>query len=176
MALTLKNLTIYTPEYYDLMIPAIYLQTEDGLDWYLHLTRFQPDTLKICFDEKGVIRSYHADASRLYPLNLSVTEVNTADVPDGLNIYGDWMWNGEKIIPREFTRQEKIDQAEARRSELIAAAAEKIAPLQDASDLGIATDVEAAQLLEWKAYRVQLIRMAFTGTGEIVWPEVPGVA
>ena len=175
MALTLKNLTIYTPEYYDLMIQAIYLQTEDGLDWYLHLNRFQPDTLKICFDEKGVIRSYHTDASRLYPLNLSVTEVNTTDVPDGLNITGDWMWNGEKIIPREFTRQEKIDQAEAHRSELIAAAGEKIAPLQDASDLGITTKLEADQLMAWKSYRVKLNRLVFTNDQEISWPSPPEV-
>lgn len=72
--------------------------------------------------------------------------------------------------------EELICIAEARRSELLAAAAEKIAPLQDASDLGIATEDDAAQLLAWKAYRVKLNRMAFTGYGEISWPEVPGVA
>lgn len=72
--------------------------------------------------------------------------------------------------------EEQISMAEARRAELLAAAAEKIAPLQDASDLDIATKSEAAQLLAWKAYRVQLSRMVFTGTGEIDWPEVPGVA
>ncbi|EGT5209035.1 tail fiber assembly protein [Cronobacter turicensis] len=171
--LTLNKLTQYTPEYLDMMIPALYLQTEDGLDWYYHLTRFQADTMKICFDDNGVIRSFHADASRLFPSGLSVTEIKSAEVPDGLNIYGEWMWNGEKIIPREFTAQEVIAQAESKRSELLAMAAGKIAPLQDADDLGVATDEEKAQLLAWKTYRVRLNRLVFSGVEDIAWPEVP---
>lgn len=46
----------------------------------------------------------------------------------------------------------------------------KIAPLQDAVDLGIATDDEKAQLDEWKKYRVLVNRM---DTSAPDWPEVP---
>ncbi|EAB6845036.1 tail fiber assembly protein [Salmonella enterica subsp. enterica] len=38
-------------------------------------------------------------------------------------------------------------------------ASEKIAPLQDAVDLGEATDDEKARLLAWKKYRVQVNRV-----------------
>ncbi|WP_146377941.1 tail fiber assembly protein [Cronobacter turicensis] len=172
--LTLKKLTQYTPEYLDMMIPALYLQTEDGQDWYYHLTRFQADTMKICFDDNGVIRSFHSDASRLFPSGLSVTEIKPADVPDGLNIYGEWMWNGEKITPREFTAQEVIARAETKRSELLAMAAAKIGPLQDAVDIGEATADEVAMLRAWKGYRVALNRVDTGAAPDIAWPEMPG--
>ena len=173
MTLTLKNLDYYTPEYADLMYPGFYLQTEDGLDWYYHRVRFKEDTLKICFDHKGVIRMFDHNAQILWPVELSVTEVDTSSVPEGLNNHGDWMWDGTKIIPLQYTEQENKERVEARRKKLLADAAVKIAPLQDALDLGVATDKETAQLLAWKIYRVQLIRMTFTGGEEMIWPSPP---
>ncbi|EDQ9665828.1 TPA: tail fiber assembly protein [Salmonella enterica] len=49
-------------------------------------------------------------------------------------------------------------------------ASEKIVPLQDAVDLGEATDDEKARLLAWKKYRVQVNRV---DTSNPVWPEQP---
>nr|WP_256125231.1 tail fiber assembly protein [Photorhabdus luminescens] len=48
----------------------------------------------------------------------------------------------------------------------------KMAPLQDAIDLGIATDNEITMLMEWKKYRVALNRMDNTAQN-IKWPEQP---
>ncbi|ECA4282321.1 tail fiber assembly protein, partial [Salmonella enterica subsp. enterica serovar Stanley] len=47
---------------------------------------------------------------------------------------------------------------------------EKIAPLQDAVDLDIATDDEKAQLDEWKKYRILVNRV---DTSNPDWPEKP---
>lgn len=99
--LTLKNFTRYTPEHSDLMISALYLQSEDGEDWYYHLARFQPDTLKIAYDSKGTICSMSRDAGRLCPLGLSVTEVDSVDVPEGLSLSGRWCWDGTTIAQAE---------------------------------------------------------------------------
>ncbi len=55
---------------------------------------------------------------------------------------------------------------------LLEQAAIKIAPLQDAIDLGIATDNEVAMLTEWKKYRVTLNRIDITAPN-IEWPEQP---
>ncbi len=49
-------------------------------------------------------------------------------------------------------------------------ASEKIAPLQDAVDLVIATDEEKSQLAEWKKYRVLVNRV---DTSNPDWPDVP---
>ncbi|MDX7213181.1 tail fiber assembly protein, partial [Citrobacter freundii] len=46
-------------------------------------------------------------------------------------------------------------------------------PLQDAVDLDIATEAEAALLLAWKKYRVLLNRINPNDTPDINWPEQP---
>ncbi|EKS6104933.1 tail fiber assembly protein [Escherichia coli] len=50
-------------------------------------------------------------------------------------------------------------QAEAKKSELLSAAAIAIAALQDAADEGMATAEETAALSEWKIYRVKVMRV-----------------
>ncbi|EDG9409305.1 tail fiber assembly protein [Salmonella enterica subsp. enterica serovar Tennessee] len=64
----------------------------------------------------------------------------------------------------------RLREAEGTKSRLLQTAAEKIAPLQDAVDLGIATDDEKAQLDEWKKYRVLVNRV---DTSNPDWPEQP---
>ncbi|MBJ2706698.1 tail fiber assembly protein [Salmonella enterica subsp. enterica serovar Newport] len=64
----------------------------------------------------------------------------------------------------------RLREAEGTKNRLLQIASEKIAPLQDAVDLGIATDDEKAQLHEWKKYRVLVNRV---DTTNLVWPEQP---
>lgn len=49
-----------------------------------------------------------------------------------------------------------------------------IAPLQDAVDIGIATDAEIARLAEWKRYRVELSRIDTNEAPDIEWSVKPG--
>lgn len=63
----------------------------------------------------------------------------------------------------------------AQRDAYLDEAAIRIAPLQDAVDLGMATADEVAELTAWKRYRVELNRLA-TAPGfpfDFQWPEVP---
>lgn len=71
------------------------------------------------------------------------------------------------------TTEELISQAEDKRSRFRAEADTAIQPLQDASDLGIATDDEASQLVAWKKYRVMLMRINTKDVENIIWPEQP---
>ena len=71
------------------------------------------------------------------------------------------------------TTEELISQAEDKRSRLRAEADAAIQPLQDASDLGIATDDEASQLIAWKKYRVMLMRIDTNDIKKIIWPKQP---
>ncbi len=64
----------------------------------------------------------------------------------------------------------QLRQAEETKSRLLQMASEKIAPLQDAVDLGLSTDDEKAQLDEWKKYRVLVNRV---DTLNPDWPEKP---
>jgi hypothetical protein len=45
--------------------------------------------------------------------------------------------------------------------------------VQDAVDLGIATDAETALLLAWKKYRVLINRIKPDDASDISWPEQP---
>ncbi len=64
----------------------------------------------------------------------------------------------------------RLREVEGTKSRLLQMVSEKIAPLQDAVDLGIATDDEKARLDEWEKYRVLVNRM---DTSAPDWPEVP---
>ncbi|HAT3770004.1 TPA: tail fiber assembly protein, partial [Citrobacter freundii] len=55
----------------------------------------------------------------------------------------------------------------------ISEASAKISPLQDAVDLGMATDEEVVQLTEWKKYRVLLNRVDISKAPDINWQERP---
>jgi Caudovirales tail fibre assembly protein. len=77
----------------------------------------------------------------------------------------------------ELTPEEVVSNAAAQRDQLLRSAATRIAPLQDAVDLGgDASDGDVASLKQWKQYRVALNRIEQqTGFPVTVdWPTAPG--
>ncbi|WP_409558910.1 tail fiber assembly protein [Cupriavidus sp.] len=60
----------------------------------------------------------------------------------------------------------------ATRDALLTAAAVRIAPLQDAVDLKVATPAEMTLLTAWKTYRVELNRTDLTAR-PVTWPAMP---
>ncbi|EOI6407506.1 tail fiber assembly protein [Yersinia enterocolitica] len=72
-----------------------------------------------------------------------------------------------------LTVDELIAQAVAKKNSLLADAAAKISILQDAVDLEMATDEEAAALIAWKKYRVLLNRIDTSKAPDIEWPVSP---
>ncbi|EIT7186252.1 tail fiber assembly protein [Serratia marcescens] len=71
------------------------------------------------------------------------------------------------------TKSMLVAAAERKKAELLDVAGKVIAPLQDADDLAIATEEEAAQLRLWKTYRVQLNRINPQDAPETDWPLPP---
>ncbi|MEQ5740596.1 MULTISPECIES: tail fiber assembly protein [Providencia] len=71
------------------------------------------------------------------------------------------------------SKEQLIAEAEQQKQSLLAQANKTIAPLQDAVDLGMATDDEKARLTEWKIYRVSLNRVDTSLAPDIDWPEKP---
>lgn len=173
-----KTFTRYTPK--EPLSGVAYLQSEEGLDWYtLRESLVDSDALKIAFQADGIIRQQTYDGIRgMFPENLSVAVINKKSVPKDFpeNADGQWIFNGKKITPRVIPESELIAQAEETRAQLMAEANQKITPLQDALDVGIATNEELAQLKAWKTYRVLLSRVDTSTAPDIEWPEVPNVA
>ncbi|EJH7525670.1 tail fiber assembly protein [Salmonella enterica] len=101
--------------------------------------------------------------SELGPLPENVTSVSPDDEYQ--------KWDGKAWVKDEAAEKAaQLRQAEETKSRLLQMASEKIAPLQDAVDLGLATDDEKAQLDEWKKYRVLVNRV---DTLNPDWPEKP---
>lgn len=77
--------------------------------------------------------------------------------------------------PPTYTDEQLAQMARDKRDQLLGEAAIRIAPLQDAVDIGEATDAETALLKSWKQYRVALNRIdqqeGYPST--ISWPTVP---
>lgn len=77
--------------------------------------------------------------------------------------------------PPPPTNEQLAAQANSRIKSLMAQATTAIAPLQDAEDLGIQTDEEAAMLKAWKTYRVLLSRVT-PEDEKINWPDMPVIS
>lgn len=83
-------------------------------------------------------------------------------------------WDGEKWVTDAAAKKAAdITAAELTRAALIQAAGEAISPLQDASELGMATDEEAARYNAWRQYRVLLMRVDTAPAPDIGWPAAP---
>ncbi|EJX2512732.1 tail fiber assembly protein, partial [Salmonella enterica] len=128
----------------------------------------EKNTWNVVEDHRGqtVYRTDTGEAvwiSELGPLPENVTTIS----PDGQYE----KWDGTKWVKdEEAETAARLCEAEGTKSRLLQMASGKIAPLQDAVDLGLATDEEKSQLAEWKKYRVLVNRV---DTSKPEWPEQP---
>lgn len=166
---------------------VMFLRAEDGTDWYEAQKKFATDTMKLVIDDEGIIRSFSRDITTLWPVDKGVAEVAYTTSFDDVWIDGGWQYRDGKVSPRVYTQAELVEQAERKKSSLLAEAMAAIAPLERAVKLDIATSDEIASLEVWERYSVMVNRVDTSkpewptppGTSkplEIVWPEVPDVA
>ncbi|UUE47228.1 tail fiber assembly protein [Pectobacterium aroidearum] len=123
------------------------------------------------YDADNVVRSLSKDVSSFFPIEMSVAEIT--DFPDGVDINGGWVFDGESIIPRVYTQVENIEMADNKKKFLLSRINQDVIPLQDAVDLGIASEEEEKKLSAWKKYRVLLMRLDTSKAPDIEWPEEP---
>ncbi|MFT4271270.1 MAG: tail fiber assembly protein [Pantoea sp.] len=109
-------------------------------------------------------------------------EITYAEIPDGAGNSPSigWSYDGSSFAAPPLTDEEEeaiqnelIQANISLKAALMAEATEKIEPLQDAVDLGIATDVETTSLTELKTYRVALNRIDANISDTITWPTKP---
>ncbi|HIF2770353.1 TPA: tail fiber assembly protein [Salmonella enterica] len=139
-------------------IPSSYIAVFDSetQTWSLH----EDHRGETVYDTTTGNQVYISD---LGPLPENVTSVS----PDGEY----QKWDGKAWVKDEAAETAaRLREAEGTKNRLLQMASGKIAPLQDAVDLGIATDEEKSQLAEWKKYRVLVNRV---DTSNPDWPDVP---
>ncbi|MCJ2371552.1 tail fiber assembly protein [Pseudomonas sp. RGM 3321] len=82
------------------------------------------------------------------------------------------------VLDEEAQRQALAANALITRDQRLQEATTRIAPLQYAEDLGVATEAEQTSLLEWKRYSVKLNRIEQSADYplQIEWPSLPSDA
>ncbi len=57
---------------------------------------FFENTIKIIYDSDNIVVSISNDVSTLWPMGLSVAEIDT--LPDDVDIDGNWIFDGENLL------------------------------------------------------------------------------
>ncbi|EDC3955023.1 tail fiber assembly protein, partial [Salmonella enterica subsp. enterica serovar Chester] len=167
----------------EINIGAYFLESEDGQDWYECQSLFSDDTAKIMYDPEGVIwgvvnqpvpqRGNTYAVSMLWPVNMSVAEIDAADCPDDCRGDGSWLYRDGKVLPVPVDYQAK---AETTRQKLLDAANSTIADWRTELALGEIGDDDKDSLTKWMAYIRALKTLDLSGVKdsatftEIRWP------
>lgn len=168
MIMKLENISRYYPEVMPFGEGVQYFRSEEGKDFYESIPLFKRK-YKLCIEpDTGIIRSIAEDVSTFYPVGFSVVETNY--LPENCDIYGGWKYENEIVTA---VSPVLIKSAESELKLRLTRANEVIETLQDAIDLGMATDEEISLLTAWKKFRVLLSRVDITKAPDIVWPVQP---
>ncbi|EBR4566935.1 DUF4376 domain-containing protein [Salmonella enterica] len=114
----IKNFTPYKPES-PVISGAAHLKSEDGRDWYECQKLFSPDTIKVEYDNNGIITCISRDVSGFWPVGKSVAEVPDTKENRRADISGRWGFDGKNIIDLmtlEKAREQKTREIDAWRN------------------------------------------------------------
>ncbi|EDT8878552.1 tail fiber assembly protein [Salmonella enterica subsp. enterica serovar Montevideo] len=170
----------------EINIGAYFLESEDGQDWYECQSLFSDDTAKIMYDPEGVIwgvvnqpvpqRGNTYAVSMLWPVNMSVAEIDATDCPDDCRGDGSWLYRDGKVLPVPVDYQAK---AETTRQKLLNDADNAIKDWRTELTLGIISDENKAALILWMNYINVLKSLDLTDVSDeatfttIRWPALP---
>ncbi len=155
-----KNFAPYTPgedkrELVDAGV--LFLLDENGNDWYECQKLFSECTKVIAYDSNNIVVSITDDASTLWPIGLSVAEVDS--LPEDVDINGGWVFRDNSVVKRIYSDTELQQQAESKKAALLSHAESVIVTLERAVKLNMATDEERAKLEAWERYSVLVYRV-----------------
>lgn len=169
----LVNLQVYTPDELHFGEGIQYFRCEQGCDWFNSLSQFKKKYALLVNNTTGVICAITEEISRLYPVGMTVVEVD--ELPEGAAAGGEWVFDfeSERVSPRVYTTAELVEAAEDHRASLLADARVKINEWQSELTLGIISDDEKALLIEWLAYIKALKAVDTSAAPKITWPNTP---
>lgn len=166
-----KKFTSYTPdEDKSELVEAgvVFLRDENGNDWYECQKLFSESTRIVAYDSNDIVVSITDDVSTLWPIGLSVAEVES--LPEDVDINGNWVFRNNSVVKRIYSDTELQQQAESKKAALLSHAESVIATLERAVKLNMATDEEREKLEAWERYSVLVYRV---DTAKPEWPEEP---
>lgn len=170
----LKKLTPYTPKIKE-AANILYLKDADGNDWYESQEKFNPARLKIAYTDDGVIRSADYDVSALWPVNMSVAELDPAVLPKGLKADGIWKFDGNAVYQDSDVPGNKIYERNIRlRDKYLTSASLIVFTIQCSAAAGNPRDGDNEQLLQLQQY-VDTLRDVDLSQVSPAWPTPPDI-
>lgn len=151
---------------------VIWLYAEDGQNWYEAQKAFQADTLKIAYDDRGIIRYIEKDVSSINPEGMSVVELPDTTANRRADILGDWVFQDGKVMKRPRTDEELRQLAEIQKQILLRQAREEMQCWQTQLALGIISDSDRQRLINWMLY-MQQVDATDTSVLPVTFPEQP---
>ncbi|MFV0261395.1 MAG: tail fiber assembly protein [Kluyvera sp.] len=148
----------------------LFLQADDGQDWYTCQALFSDDTVKIQYDSDGVIRfvvdkpvpqrgNVYA-VSMLWPDGMSVAEIAQADYPAGCCTDGTWKFDGVSIYQDSEVLASQISSGNQRLRKMHALTASlAIATIQAGMSQNRQQENDDSLLLQWQDYLCNLRAM-----------------
>ena len=106
------------------------------------------------------------------PRRKSVVELPNITANRRADISGNWMFKDGAVIKRVYTEEEQRLQAENQKQRLLQQAREKRSSGKTQLTLGIITDSDRQQLMNWMRY-VQQIETTDTSELPVTFPEQP---
>nr|WP_241391864.1 tail fiber assembly protein [Serratia proteamaculans]ULG15966.1 tail assembly chaperone [Serratia proteamaculans] len=173
-----KNFTIYKPEFNaseeeetEYRPDILYARDETGRDWYDCQADFSDDTLKVMYDDKGVIVCISKDVTAIFPPGFSVAEVAIRETPPEACNDMTWAYQYGKIIKRVYSPDEKRKMIQGEKERRIAHVNQVTQTLNSKLLLGIATDEEKAKLRAWMDYVNEIEEISADADPEkTIWP------
>jgi len=164
----MNNFTTYTPEVKAFGEGVQYFQDDKGRDFYDSRGLFKKKYV-VFFDSHGVVRgcAKSEDVTRLHPGGLSVVDINT--LPKDFSLETTWVFNGKQVVKADF---DPAFTTKARKAGILRVINPMIVPLQDAVELGEATEEEVEKYNALRKIRVKLNRISDdTPPGDVDWSE-----
>lgn len=118
-----ENFAIYKPDFKSTEEnePAyrpdiLYARDKNGRDWYACQVDFSPDTLKVMYDENGIIVCISKDVTAIFPPGYSVAEVAISETPPEACNDMTWVYRDGRVIKRTYSSAEKRKMLQGRKN------------------------------------------------------------
>ena len=131
---------------------VLYAKDKDGRDGYDCQAEFSSDTLKIMYDENGVIVCISKDVTAIFPPGFSVAEVEISETPPEACNDMTWVYRDGRVIKSIYSPVEKRKILQGEKERRIVRVNQVTQTLNSKLLLGMATDEEKAKLRVWMDY------------------------